>query len=214
MSWLSLTSQDSPEPVEFDNPGVQGLFIEGLLPESFNEFGVMIQQGRVVGWTFGDVMAGAFVWNGDEGKFLIPEIRVDDFYRITFANSREEKFTRALAMGNDYSDLEHLEAFANIFLFEAYLSDEETPHHLQKETVIEDMRQLIEGALKAGYAIQVSNIFDAQILIEVADTALLMDIARVTAQSYDFEDAIDLTENVIAGLPQLIEQETVEMHFF
>jgi len=214
LSWLSLTSQDSPEPVEFDNPGVQGLFIEGLLSESFNEFGVMIQQGRVVGWTFGDVLAGAFVWNGDEGKFLIPEIRVDDFYRITFANSREEEFTRALAMGNDYSDLEHLEAFANSFLFEANLSDEETPHHLQKETVIEDMRQLIAGALKTGYAIQVSNIFDAQILIEVADTDLLMDVARATAQSYDFEDAIDLTENVIAGLPQLIEQETAELQNF
>jgi aspartyl protease family protein len=214
LSWISLTSQDSPEPVELDNPGEQGLFIEGLLPEGFNEFGIIIQQGRVVGWTFGDVIAGAFVWNGDEGKFLIPEIRVDDFYRITFANSREEEFTRALAMGNDYSDLERLEALANSFKFEANLSVKETPNHLQKETVIAGMRPLIAGALKAGSARQVSNIFDAQILIEVADTALLMEVARATAQSYDFEDAIDLTENVIAGLPQLNEQETAELQKF
>jgi aspartyl protease family protein len=214
LSWLSLTSQDVPEPVELDNPGEQGLLIEGVLPEGFNKFGIMVQQDRIVGWTFGDVIAGAFVWNGDEGKYLIPEIRVDDFYRITFANSREEEFVRALAMGNDYSGLERLEAFANSFKFEAKLSDQETPDHLQKQTVVEIMLPLIAEALISGNDRQVSNIFDAQILIEIADTVLLMDVARATAQSYGYEDAIDLTDNVADSLPQLSKHEAAELNKF
>jgi len=209
LAWLSLTAQDFPEPVELENSLEQGYFIEGILPGDFNEIGVMVQQDRIVGWTFGDYTAGAFVWNGDEGKYLIPEIRVDDFYRITFANSREEEFTLALAMGGDYTELERLEAFANGFRFEPKLSAKETPAHLQRETVIESMRLLIASVLKAGSDRAVANIFDAQVLIEAADIALLMDVARATAQSDGFEDAIDLTENVIAGL-SLINKQDVE----
>jgi clan AA aspartic protease (TIGR02281 family) len=214
LTWLSLASQDSPEPVEFNNPGEQGYFIEGVLRDDFNEIGILIQQDRIVGWTFGDYITGAFVWNGDEGKYLVPQIRVDDFYRITFANSREEEFTRALAMGADYSGLERLEAYANGFKYETRLADNETPDHLKKEAVIERMRPLIAEALNAGNGRQVADIFDAQILIEAADSELLADVARATAQSYGYEDAIDLLENVIAGFPQLNEQDAAKLTKF
>jgi len=88
LAWLSLTGQNSPEPVQLESPNEQGYFIEGNLPVDFDEMGVLVQQDRLVGWTFGDFATGAFVWSGDEGKFLRTEIRVEDFYRITFANSR------------------------------------------------------------------------------------------------------------------------------
>ena len=73
--------------------------MEGTLTGGTSERGILMQQDRAVGWTFGDMVAGAFAWHGDEGKYLQPETRVDDFYRITFANGREEEFVRALAMG-------------------------------------------------------------------------------------------------------------------
>ena len=205
--WLPITSDNSPEPVELENPREQGYFTEGLLPGDFMETGILIQQDRAVGWTFGELATSAFVWRGDEGKYLRPEIRVDDFYRITFANSREEEFTRALGMGADYSSIERLEAFANGFKFEPKLSAKETPANLRKATVIENMRALIADALKTGSARAVANIFDVQMLIEAADIELLMDIGQATAQGYGFEEAINLTENVIAGLPSASEQD-------
>jgi clan AA aspartic protease (TIGR02281 family) len=214
LAWISITSDNSPEPVELENSREQGSFIEGRLPEDFTETGVLVQQDRVVGWTFGDLVSGAFVWSGDEGKYLRPEIRVDDFYRITFANSREEEFTRALGMGADYDSIERLEAFANGFKFEPKLSAKETPAHLRKATVIENMRALIADALKTGAARAVGNIFDVQMLIEAADIGLLMDIGQATAQGYDFEEAINLTENVIAGLPSASEQDEVQLGKF
>jgi clan AA aspartic protease (TIGR02281 family) len=211
LTWLSITSDNSPEPVELDNPRQQGYFIEDLLPGDFSETGVLVQQDRAVGWTFGDLAPGAFVWSGDEGKYLKPEIRVDDFYRITFANSREEEFTRALGMGADYNSIERLEAFANGFKFEPKLSAKETPAHLRKATVIENVRALIANALKTGAARAVANIFDVQMLIEAADIGLLMDIGQATAQGYGFEEAVNLTENVNAGLPSASEQDEVQL---
>jgi clan AA aspartic protease (TIGR02281 family) len=211
LTWLSITSDNSPEPVELDNPRQQGYFIEDLLPGDFSEIGVLVQQDRAVGWTFGDLAPGAFVWSGDEGKYLKPEIRVDDFYRITFANSREEEFTRALGMGADYNSIERLEAFANGFKFEPKLSAKETPAHLRKATVIENVRALIANALKTGAARAVANIFDVQMLIEAADIGLLMDIGQATAQGYGFEEAVNLTENVNAGLPSASEQDEVQL---
>ncbi|NNL78476.1 MAG: hypothetical protein HKO68_19270 [Desulfobacterales bacterium] len=214
LTWLPLTSQDSPEPVEIDNSVQLGYFVEGKLSENFNEIGIMLQNDRFVGWTFGDYLAGAFIWNGDEGKYLIPEILVDDFYRITFGNSREEEFTRALAMGEEYTELERLEAFANGFKIEPKLSAQETPAHLQKETINARMRSIVATLLQAGASREVANIFDTQILTQAADIVLLMDAARATAQIYGFEDAIDLTDNVIAGLSKIDEQDTVRLKKF
>jgi clan AA aspartic protease (TIGR02281 family) len=214
LAWLSITSDNSPEPVELENSREQGYFIEGLLPGDFTEIGVLVQQDRAVGWTFGDLASGAFVWRGDEGKYLRPEIRVDDFYRITFANSREEEFTRALGMGADYNSIERLEAFANGFKFEPKLSAKETPAHLRKATVIENMRALAADALKNGAARALANIFDVQMLIEAADIGLLMDIGQATTQGYGFEEAINLTENVIAGLPSASEQDEIQLGKF
>ena len=214
LTWLSITSDDSPESVVLEDPREQGNFIEGLLPEDFTDTGVLFQQDRAVGWTFGDLATGAFVWWGDEGKYLRPEIRVDDFYRYTFANSREEEFTRALAMETDYTSIERLEAFASGFKFEPKLSAKETPAHLRKATVIKKMRELIADALTAGAARAVANIFDVQMLIEADDNGLLMDIGRATAQGYGIEDAVNLTESVMAGLPPIAEEDDDQLEEF
>ncbi|UCD80413.1 MAG: retroviral-like aspartic protease family protein [Desulfobacterales bacterium] len=207
LAWLPLTSLDSPEPIEIENPNEQGHFIEGSLAGDFNENGILMQQDRTVGWTFGDNVEGAFLWNGDEGRYLRPEIRVDDFYRITFANGREEELVRALAMGADYSDLERLEALANVFRFAPKLSVKMTPAHLQTTSAVENIKKLAEKALKSGINREVADIFDSQILIEAADVQLLMIVAQATVQSYGFEGAIELTENVADGLSALNEQD-------
>jgi clan AA aspartic protease (TIGR02281 family) len=208
LTWLPLAALSSPEPVEFQNPNEQGHFIEGTLAGDFNENGILIQQDRVVGWTFGSNIEGAFVWNGDEGRYLRPEIRVDDFYRITFANSREEELVRAYAMGSDYSDLERLEALANAFRIAPKLSDKTTPAHLQRAPAVENMKKLAGNALKAGNSREVADIFDSQILIEAADAELLMTVAQATAQSYGYEAAIELTGNVADGLPAVSERDS------
>jgi clan AA aspartic protease (TIGR02281 family) len=213
-TWLPLQSDGSPESLEIGSPREQGYFSLVSLSADIDETGVLIQNNRVVGWTFGDFATGAFVWNGDEGSYLNPEIRVDDFYRITFANSREEEFAKAFAMGQDYFVLERLEAFANGFRFEPKLSVEDTPADLRKANVVKTMQNLVVAAVDAGSARGVSNLFDTQILVEAGDLVLLMSVSRATAQSYGFEDGIGLAENVVAQLPTLKDQETIQLTKF
>lgn len=202
LTWLSLTSINTSETVELENPSSQGYFTEGILTGDISDSGVLMQQDRAVGWTFGDRVSGAFVWHGDEGKHLRPEIRVDDFYRITFANSREEEFVRALAMGADYTTIERLEVFAGAFRYESKLSAAQTPAYLQAKTVLETINKLVADASKAGLNREVANIFESQFLVEAADVNLLLKVSRATAQGYGYEEAIELVENVVDILPQ------------
>jgi len=214
LTWLALKSINDPETVNLENPNVQGYFTEGILGGDIRESGLLMQRDRAVGWTFGNSVAGAFVWHGDEGKYLQPEIRVDDFYRITFANSREEEFTRALAMGADYSNIERLEAFAGAFRYDPKLSAADTPAHLQTKSVLVTMNKLVQAASKAGFSREVANIFEAQILIETADADLLLNVTRATAQGYGFEEAIELVENVAERVPILNEPDSVVLTKF
>jgi len=214
LAWFSLSAINTSETVALENPNVQGYFTEGVLTGDIGDPGVLMQQDRAVGWTFGEMVTGAFVWHGDEGKDLQPEIRVDDFYRITFANSREEEFTRALAMGADYSNIERLEALAGAFRYDRKLSAAQTPAHLQTKSVLENINKLVAAASKSGFNREVANIFEPQFLVEAADVELLLNVSRATARGYGFEEAIELVENVVDGLPVISEPDSVRLTKF
>ena len=199
LTWLALRSPDPPEPIEIRGVGRQGNFYKSAIPDGINEPGVFIQADQVVGWTFGDLVEGAFLWAGEEGSELRSEIRVDDYYRLTFANSREEEFALALAMTDDYSDLDRLEAFTQAFRYNPKLSVKERPAHLQPDAIVSQLRSLITRAVQDGYAVQVANYFDAEVLAQADDVALMSDVVILTAESYGFEEAVDLTENVIVN---------------
>jgi len=199
LTWISVGSNHPPRTVQLDGLEEQGHFLKAPAPAGLDEPGVFVQQGRVVGWSFGGVAAGAYLWAGEESKYLIANYRVDDFYRATFADSREEELTRALAAPDDYTDLERLQALANAFRFEAKLSELDTPEHLRAETAVTRIRMLINRLSVQDYAREVADAFDAQVLIEAADEGLVTDVAFSVAAGYDYEDAILLTETVIEG---------------
>ena len=200
LSWMELRSQDPPEPINVRATTRQGNFYKGSIGDGLNDPGVLIQDGRVVGWTFGDLIDGVFLWAGETGRNLNPEIRVDDYYRLTFANGREEEFVRALALGDDYSNLDRLEAFARAFRLDPRLSIGQTPEHLKPEAVISQMRLLIARSVEEGFGFQASNFFDAEVLSRADDISLMSDVVVLTAESYGLEEAVDLTENTIEDL--------------
>ncbi len=197
LTWLALRSQDPPEPIEIGSIGRQGNFYKGSIPDGPNDSGVFIQADRVVGWTFGDFIEDAFLWTGDEGSNLRTEIRVDDYYRLTFANSREEEFVLALNLGDDYSNLDRLEAFTQAFRFNPKLSVKEMPAYLQPDAIIGPLRSLIAQTVQDGFGVQAANYFDAEVLVQANDISLMSDVFILTAENYGFEEALNLTESVI-----------------
>ena len=211
LTWQALRSQDPPEPIEIGAIGRQGNFYKASLPNGINDSGVFIQDDRVVGWSFGDSIDGAFLWTGDEGSNLKAEIRVDDYYRLTFGNSREEEFALALTLGDDYSDLDKLEALTQAFRFDPKLSVNQTPAYLQPDVIISQLRSLIARAVQNGFAVQVANYFDAEVLTQADDISLMSDVVILTAESYGFEEAVNLTENVIENLEPKNDREKIQL---
>ena len=212
LTWLGLRSHDPPEPLEIGGIGRQGNVSKGSMPDGINDSGVFIQDGRVVGWTFGDLIDGAFLWTGDVGRNLKAEIRVDDYYRLTFANSREEEFALALAMGDDYSTLDHLEAFARAFRFDPKLSANRTPDYLKPEAVISQLRLLLARAVQEGFGFQAVNYFDAEVLAQADDVSLMSDVVILAAESFGLEEAVNLTENAIEDMEPKSNREKTQLN--
>jgi clan AA aspartic protease (TIGR02281 family) len=166
--------------------------------QAIREPGVYVQHGAVVGWTFGHLLPDAgFLWRGLEGDDLTYRMRVDDFYRLTFADGREEAFMRALSMGSDYSDAQRLKAMAEAFYHEPRLNREQTPAHLTREHITNNMRALIAGMLKQGSPGDVADGFDAWILVAAGDVSLVGDVIQATVASQGYEDAVSLLDEVI-----------------
>ncbi len=215
LSWLSLGDSNQPQPVTLQNTSESGYFMEAEIAPAADEMGLLLQNERVVGWSFGDLAAGVYLWSGDEGGYLRPEIQVDDFYRITFAGGREEAFLLALAMpAGEYSELERLEALAGAFRYETRLSAADTSQDLSTPVIIENIRTLMARTLKRGEIQAVADIFDVRILTAAADSALLLDVARATVQAYGFEAATVLTESVASSLRTASRQETRRLNKF
>ena len=197
LTWMALRSQDPPEPIEIEVVSRQEHYITASIAGGPIESGAFIQDDRVVGWTFGDPIDAAFLWTGNEGRSLKAEIRVDDYYRLTFGNSREEELLLALGLDDSYSTPDRLEAFARAFRFDPKLSADQTPDHLKPEAVISQLRLLLARAVQEGFAVRAVSFFDAEVLARVGDVSLLSDLVILTAESYGFEEAVNLTENVI-----------------
>lgn len=214
LSWLELRSQEPPEPIEIEVVARQGNFITVSIPGGGIEPGVFVQDDRVVGWTFGDPIDAAFLWIGDEGRSLKAEIRVDDYYRLTFGNSREEEIVLALALGNDYSTVDRMEALVRAFRFDSRLSADQTPDYLKPEAVISQLRLLLARAVQEGFAVQAAGFFDAEVLARADDVSLLADVVILTAESYGFEEAVNLTENVIENVQPKNDQEKTQLTGF
>jgi aspartyl protease family protein len=196
LMWTSLKADAVAKPVEINVSDRQTHFAGATLSPEISEPGILIQDDHVVGWTFGSALKGAFVWIGSPGAELKAAIRVEDYYRATFANSREEELTLALALDDDYTQLERLAAVANAFRFAPKLAMENTPPDLKPDAVIPKLQTLTAQAVRDGYALDVAGIFDAQILIQVADINLVAEVLKATVEGYDFEEAAELAEDI------------------
>lgn len=212
LTWMALRSADPPEGIDIGDVTAQGNFMKGAVSGDISEAGVFIQKGRVVGWTFGDPDPGAFLWTGEEGRNLKADIRVDDYYRLSFANSREEEFVRALALGDEFSNLDRLEAFARAFRFEPRLSPNQTPDYLKPEAVISQLRLVLSSAAQEGSGDQATAYFDAEILAQAADILLLLDVVALTVESNGQEEALNLMETASESIAPKDDQEKARLN--
>ena len=136
------------------------------------------------------------MWIGSDLEGLEYDMTVENYYVITFANGREEQFSRALALGDDVSLAERLKAFAEGFRLTTRLSMQDTPGYLRSDAVVHQMRSLVAAMLQEGLDLEVTEILDDYVMTEVADPSLLSDVVAATTRTNGYEDGIRLAEEL------------------
>ncbi len=190
VSWFSLESADKYHSVNLSAGLYEGYFISSSLPDYINEIGIFVQSGKIVGWSFGQLLAKGYMWPGKAGTDLEYTTWVRYFYDTTFANGREEKFAMALAMQKDDAGLNQLASFIEGFRLQPKLETDDTPHYLLPEEIIKHMRILVTDAIRHGEGSEVIDMLSSQVLKDIGDIGLLMDVIPAIAVAHGIEAAI------------------------
>lgn len=161
------------------------------------EPGIYLQEDYVVGWTFGSLLEGGFLWMGPPAEQLAEDIKVDHFYNFTFANSREEKFIHALALPEDAPYLEGLRAFSEGFRLRPQLPPDRTPAALRREEIAFLMRGLADDLDEKGFSREVSDLLALEVLFEAGDAELMIRSLIATARYYGTAVALDRAEDIL-----------------
>ncbi len=196
MTWISLNTDRRAElsglSVLDEQQNVDRILLEGF-PEAP---GVFLQNEKIVGWTF-EGLAGGYVWKGADEENRVYEVGVSDFYRLTFAGSREEQFIIAYAQtGKSLRD--QLAAFATGFYREPMLFPDNTPAHLTRAAAVGKMRGIISQLVAQGDLFSIVSIIDGGMLSAAGDLELLTDMVAFTDQVDGPEIAVALIEKVMA----------------
>lgn len=170
----------------------QGHFLKCTLGDAQNRAGVLLQAGRIVGWTFEDGGGHAYLWHGLNSELLQPEFQVADHYRLTFAGSREESFLKAMALENRSHPAAELAEWADGFTRKAVLSPPQTPQAIRPQRVIERMRSLTADLLQMGAAVEVAKVCGPEILREAGSLDLVLAVADATFEAYGYIAAVRL----------------------
>lgn len=195
-TWFSISSDKT---MEINRPPVvseqQNFYRIAFSPAS-REPGVFIQKNNIVGWSFGDLTEGGFIWKGTDESNLVFELTVSDYYRSTFENSREEQFILAYSV-RDTDPLKELEYFANGFRRAPKMLKANTPAHLKPEAVVNEMRLLVAKLILSGSSYDVAGIFDASLFSRIGDVGLLTDVLSAVVQIRGFENTVNILEDVL-----------------
>ncbi len=210
LQWTSIVSENSVNAVSMTIVSDQRYVLKIASPSVPDEPGVFSQDDHVVGWTFSGAAKTGFLWNGLDGKDLVYDVSVTDYYRASFENSREEKFILALAQTDAAPQLQ-LSAFADAFLLDPKYTVTATPRHLRRENIIARMRGLIRRLIENGQSAEAADGFDGRRLAAAGDMALITDVVGVTLNSYGFGAAVDLMEAVQSDLVGGIDSESEEL---
>ena len=193
LDWYALERDAIQKGITMTDCEPNGYFVRCDLPYGISGQGVFYQDNAVVGWTFATGARGAFLWNGLKGADLKIEVRLDDHYRLTFADSREEKWLTALSMDTANS-MRRLEALLEAYQYPRKVVDGHLPERIKPELVIKLLQNLAAEMADAGYRSEVVNLFDRQTLLEINHPDLVIQMAQLTGQVYGSDAAIDTIE--------------------
>jgi len=216
LEWRPLSGERTSFAIETGPLRSDGSFKTFALFGVISAPGVLVQKGRIVGWTFGQGVARGYLWAPFDGAGPKPLLPAGDLAGTHFAHSREAAFVRAMAMTDEAASDLKLAAFAAGFREETLLSPEDLPLHLKPAMVTARMSSLATAMIERGMAAEVARILDPGILSSASDIPLIKTAARAAGEARGFDAAHRLLadlrrEPAIQSAPAYKELEAVEV---
>ncbi len=160
--------------------------------------GALVQRGVLVGWILADPpVAGGWLWPGEVGDAIRPELSVDDFYDMTFAGGREEGFAEALPTKQVNA---RVQAIIDAQRLRPKLLDEETPSHLRIEQVLPIVVRDLISIRDRGDPTRVASLLSSEVVGDFRDTNLLLLAVDTWDDAFGEEAAIGLANQWWADL--------------
>ena len=195
LSWLSLQTGMLISEVSVHVEMNQGDFAYLSIQDDLHVPGVFVQNGKVVGWTFGDWLEGGYLWNRSfpaENEFRSD---VGRFYTSTFAGGREEQFAKAILMDDETSALERMQTFLQGIYLSPKLDRADTPERLYLENVMADIRYLARLLRHHGDPEDLVNLMDEKVFEKAEDVELLKITVAAIAEARGYGHAVYFVEN-------------------
>jgi clan AA aspartic protease (TIGR02281 family) len=210
---MSIVSEKSAQLSGLSILSEQQNFYHIFLPDSMNEPGVLIQDQKIAGWAFGDLIPGGYLWKGPDESNLVYELSVFDYYRLTFENSREEQFIIGYSQ-KEMNPADQLEAFANGFRQDPVLAEKNTPDYLKSESVVAKMRSIIAQIVDGEGYHDMASILDSKVLTATGDVSFLIDVLTFGSQVNGPEYSIRVIEQVLEDPSVFNESQRHEIQVF
>jgi hypothetical protein len=80
VSWKSLESVKTRDALTLFSGVEEGFFMSVSIPDDINEIGLFVQNGKVVGWSFGQWQTQGYMWKGGTAEELKYDTLVSSFY--------------------------------------------------------------------------------------------------------------------------------------
>ncbi|MEM7261362.1 MAG: retropepsin-like aspartic protease [Planctomycetota bacterium] len=152
--------------------------------------GALVQENGLVGWVLeADTARGGWLWPGPASEAIRVEMTVEDFYAITFGGGREEAIGEAL---NETDLARRLDQLATAWGRQPKLSVEETPAHLQEQTVLDALIRDLVALRDQGQATRVAQLLTADVINLFRRPELLLLAVDTWDDAYGDEAAIAL----------------------
>jgi len=196
VDWYPSRSTEPPLRLEVSVSRRTGSFAGFPSQPDIRLPGVFLQEGAVVGWTFGEPFDQAYLWAGAPAAGSPPAISVDRFISAVSSDSREGYFRRLFDSGTGASPAAELEALARGFRLAPLLAPEDLPADLRQPVIVGKMDAIASGLIRSGRGDEVARILDDTIIMASADPVLARDAVLGLAEKQDYNRTIRRLETI------------------
>jgi predicted aspartyl protease len=190
LEWRPLSGERTSFAIETGPLRPAGSFKTFALFGAIARPGLLSQEGRIVGWTFGQGVSRGYLWSPADGAGPKPTLAPADLAGLLRSpGSREVAFVQALSMSDEVAVARRLEAFVAGFRRSALLSPEDLPDPLKPAAVAALMSSLAANLIESGQAAEAARLLDPSVLAAVSDLALVKAAARAHNADRGFESA-------------------------